>query len=394
MGDHITVGFVPLVDCAVLVAAREVGFAHEEGLSLELVREPSWASLRDHLNLGFVDAAHALAPLPIASALGISQVRMDSIVPFVLGRGGNAITVSNRLSHEIREWTGTNTSSPLDAAEALGALVRRSHKPLTLAMVYPFSGHNFELRYWLAAGGVHPDRDVRLVAVPPPLMVASLRAGHVDGFCVGEPWNSLAVSEGLGEVIVTKSQIFPHGIEKVLAAPRSMEARPELLGSLLRALDAAARWADDSSHRKELASLLARPEYVNLPASLIGLALDGRVGHDAGCATFGGATDFLYFHRDGANVPQREEALWLYAQMARWGQLAPSADVEAHVAAIFREDLYRRYVDAQPEAPDPADSCFPPAFDGMRFTSGDIEQYLARFALRTRPSDRASDLQL
>ena len=157
MTDRIAAAFVPLVDCAVLVAAREQGFAAAEGIDLELVKEPSWASLRDHLNLGYVDCAHALAPLPIASTLGVGHVQVDCIVPFVLGRGGNAITVSTQLFSEMQDAAhGAALDSPTAAGKALASAVAKRAAPPTLGMVFPFSSHNFDLRYWLAAFGVPP----------------------------------------------------------------------------------------------------------------------------------------------------------------------------------------------------------------------------------------------
>ncbi|HZF28515.1 MAG TPA: CmpA/NrtA family ABC transporter substrate-binding protein [Gammaproteobacteria bacterium] len=378
MAERIAAAFVPLVDCAVLVVAREQGFAEAEGFELELVREPSWASLRDHLNLGYVDCAHALAPLPVASTLGVGHVQVDCFVPFVLSRGGNAVTVSTTLHDEMQDAAGERgIATPAAAAEALAAAVRRRASPPTLGMVFPFSNHNFDLRYWLAAAGVHPDRDVRLVAIPPPLMVDSLRAGHVDGFCVGEPWNSLAVAEGIGRIVATNAQLVPRGAEKVLAVRASVEYQPRRLGALLRALAAAAQWADDPGNHGALAALLARQEYVGAPAELIELVLRGRLALGDGRAA--SHPDFMYFHRHGANLPRAEEALWAYAQMVRWGQVRAHATLQRLAARVFREDLYRRYVGgaAPPEA-------VPAAFDGVRFTPGAIDEYVGRFAVSTR----------
>src|SRR6185436_9409293 len=246
MAKRIVAGFVPLVDSAVLVVARELGFAREQGIDLELKREPSWANLRDHLNLGYLDCAHALAPLPIASAIGVNQVRVECTVPFVLGRGGNAITVSASLFDAMCAVAGEKLSADArTTGAALARVVRKRAGPLTLGMVFPFSTHNFDLRLWLAAAGIHPDRDVRLVAIPPPLMVESLRAGHVDGFCVGEPWNSVAVAQSLGRIVTTKSQLLPRSVEKVLAVPPALAADDVTMRRLLRALSAAAAWADD-----------------------------------------------------------------------------------------------------------------------------------------------------
>ena len=378
MAERVSAAFVPLVDCAVLVAARELGFAKAEGIELDLVREPSWASLRDHLNLGYVDCAHALGPLPIAATLGVGHVKAEQIVPFVLSRGGNAITVSTRLADEMRAAApGSTLGTPAEAGRALAAALHARGTPATLGMVFPFSSHNFDLRYWLASCGVHPDRDVRLVAIPPPLMVESLRAGHVDGFCVGEPWNSVAVSAGLGEIVATKSQLFPHSVEKVLAVRAPLEARLDQLGPLLRALAAAAEWCDQPANRPELAARLARAEYLGTPVEIIEAGLSGLLL--AGAKSRSDA-DFLRFHGDAANVPRPEDALWIYAQMARWGQLARSAAAQATAMRVFRSDLLERYVGSSASTATRALV----AFDGIRFDDHDVDGYLARFDVQTR----------
>jgi NitT/TauT family transport system ATP-binding protein len=378
MPERVSAAFVPLVDCAVLVAARELGFAKAEGIELTLVKEPSWASLRDHLNLGYVDCAHALGPLPIASTLGVGHVQSEQIVPFVLSRGGNAITVSTRLADEMRAAAaGQPLDTPAEAGRALAAALRARGVPATLGMVFPFSSHNFDLRYWLAACGVHPDRDVRLVAIPPPLMAESLRAGHVDGFCVGEPWNSVAVAAGLGEIVATKSQLFPHSVEKVLAVRAPLEARLDQIGPLLRALSAAALWCDEPANRPELAARLSRPEYLGTPADIVEAALGGVL---LGVARSHADADFLRFHGGGANMPRPEDALWIYAQMARWGQLARTSAAQAAAARVFRSDLLERYVSTSSE---PAPRAVV-AFDGVEFDGRDVDGYLARFDIQTR----------
>ena len=376
MTKRVVAAFVPLVDCAVLVAAKELRFAVAEGIELDLRKEPSWASLRDHLNLGYVDCAHALAPLPIASSLGVGHVHVDCAVPFVLGRGGNAITVSTSLYREMCSAVGGAVPfEPAAMGRALAMAAALRIKPLTLGMVFPFSSHNFDLRYWLAAAGVDPDRDVRLVSIPPPLMVESLAAGQVDGFCVGEPWNSLAVAKGIGRIVATKSQLFPGGVEKVLTVRPTLGALRDVLGPLLRALDAAAAWAEASANHAELASILGREEYVGAPAALIELALGGQLSLDAHDSVTD--PDFMYFHRRAANVPRAEEALWIYAQMLRWGQMPPSAASESAARKVFRPDLYREYLPSQ------GDIAMPAAFDGIEFTPGDVAGYLDGFRIRT-----------
>jgi NitT/TauT family transport system ATP-binding protein len=376
MSRKLNVGFVPLVDAAPVIVAAELGFAAAEGILLNPVRQASWASLRDHLNLGHIDCAQALAPLPIAAALGIGQVRADMVVPFVLSRGGNAITLSQPLIDEIRRANGGDDPQGARAwARALGLALRQRAEPVTLAMVYPFSGHNFEIRYWLAAAGIHPDRDVRLIAIPPPLMVESLRAGQIDGFCVGAPWNSLAAAEGIGEIVATKSEIFPCGIEKVLAMPQHLLDDEPTSGALLRALAAAVRWCDETANHERLAELLARPEYLGTSPESTLRALSGRLQTPSSEPD----SDYLYFaHRD-ANRPRREDALWVFAQMRRWGQVPGDAESEARAAAVYRPDAYARVLDV----PAPASTAPISACDGIDFDGRSVSAYLELFELAT-----------
>jgi NitT/TauT family transport system ATP-binding protein len=383
MSERILAAFVPLVDCAVMVAAREKGFMRERGIDFELVREPSWASLRDHLNLSYVDCAHALAPLPIASTLGVAHVEAEMVVPLVLSRGGNAITLSIDLVRDIEQAGGASAESAAAWSEGLARVVRSRDKPLTLAMVHPFSGHNFELRYWLASAGLHPDRQLRIVAIPPPLVVDSLAAGHIDGFCVGEPWSSVAVELGIGRIVATKAQIFPHGVEKVLAVRPALAGRPQLR-MLNEGLLCAASWVDEPANHSEIAAILARPEYLDLSAEIIRRSLEGRLALGDGATLHD--PDFLYFQRYGANAPAQEEALWIYAQMVRWGQIPMNAELQRRAAAVFRPDLYRDAAGLSNEAP--ASSGAAPAarvtsFDRIEFAGSDVDAYLERFALHT-----------
>jgi NitT/TauT family transport system ATP-binding protein len=378
MTEKILAAFVPLVDCAVLVAAREGGFAAAEGLELDLVREPSWASLRDHLALGHVDCAHALAPLPVALRLGVGYMQVECSVPFVLSRGGNAITLATSLFEQMQTHAGplAFADGPMAAARALAVVARQRSAPLTLGVVFPFSNHNFDLRYWLAAAGLHPDRDVRLVAIPPPLMVEALGLGLVDGFCVGEPWNTLAVTRGLGCIAATQSQLFPHSVEKVLAVSGAFEAKVDRMVRLLRALRAAAAWADDPANHAALAALLALPNYLGVAAELVEAALRGRLSLGGGRVA--SDPDFLYFYRNAANRPEAIHGHWAYAQMVRWGQVAPSAAAEAAAARGFREDIYERCLPGSAPA-----ELVRPAFDGIAFSNANLADYARQFAIAT-----------
>ncbi|MBI1178929.1 MAG: nitrate transporter [Alphaproteobacteria bacterium] len=412
-GDLRTVraGFIPLVDCAPLIVAAEKGFDRREGLRLELVRETSWANIRDRVNLGHLDCAQMLAGMPIASSLGVGHITVPTIAPFLLGLNGNAVTVSLALFQGM--LAADAGSAPLDPAvqgAALRAVVeerrRLGARPLTFGMVFPFSCHNYELRYWMAAAGIDPDRDVRLVVIPPPLMVESLEAGHIDGFCVGEPWNSLAVDAGIGRIVVTKSALWNMGVEKVLGvrADWAEENRP-VLEALVRVLYRAAHWADDPANRAELADLLARPGYLGVDAGLILRPLSGDLILQAGEPPTH-VEDFLVFNRQAANFPWVSQAVWIYTQMVRWGQVEASPEAEQAARRCFRPDIYRAAVrdaglgaslpsmNAKVEGALAGRTAVGSAdgrltlgpdrfFDGLVFDPDDTAGYLDRLAIRT-----------
>jgi two-component system, oxyanion-binding sensor len=239
----LTVGFMPLLDCALLAVAAEKGLAAANGLNLRLVRESSWASIRDRIVVGHFDAAHMLGPMVVAETLGAGQINVPLIAPVALGRGGNAITVSRALWSQMNSAGAELGGAPTAVAAALGQVVAQraaaGAAPLVLAMVFPFSCHNYQLRHWLGSGGIDPDRDVRLVVLPPPLLVDALRTGQVDGFCVGEPWNSVAADTGAGVIAAVVSDIWPAAPEKVLGMradyasrhPETVRSGPASLGT-------------------------------------------------------------------------------------------------------------------------------------------------------------------
>jgi two-component system, oxyanion-binding sensor len=404
---QLSVGFMPLVDCAPLIVAAEKGFAGSEDLRLNLIRETSWANIRDRVMLGHFDAAHMLGPLPIASTLGVGgHLRTPMIAPFALGFGGNAITLSTDLWQRLQALGVRIGDSPEAVAAALAATVaqrrERLDAPLTLAMVYPFSGHNYELRYWLASAGIDPDRDIRLVVLPPPFMADALKEGHVDGFCVGEPWSSLAVERGHGVIAVTKSMLWRHGPEKVLGMRATAVERPVWpLNALLQALYKAAAWADDPGNHDELAEILSADRYVGAPAATIRQALSGTMPFSHGGAP-ARVPDFLGFHSHAANFPWQSHALWYYSQMVRWGQTSFSREKAEIARQVYRPDLYRKAmaaigadlpsasakVEGALTAPTPVASNLghmilgPDGFfDGVRFDPADVEGYLRRLGV-------------
>lgn len=339
-------GFIPLLDCAPLVIARECGFDRQFGFSFQLHREVSWANIRDKLDIGVFDCAHMLAPMPVAATLGLGRAAEPVIAPMSLSLNGNAITVSQSLFDEMCAGDAQSArAGGMAPAMALAQVVKKRNAdggtPLTFGMVYPFSCHNYDLRAWLASAGIDPDNDVNLVVVPPPLVAEQLKAGRVDGFCVGQPWNSVAVEEGQGVIVATKNQIWPLSPEKVLGV-REAWARDNaaLLSDAMRALVAACQWLDEPENRIAAAKMLAEPHYVGVPEHILVQPLTGRL-------KLGGETpdiadpDCVVFSRHAANFPWRSHAVWIVMQMIRWGQVREPFDILALAERVYRPDLYR-----------------------------------------------------
>jgi len=372
----IILGFIPLLDCASLVAAAERGFADREDIELALVRETSWANIRDRVVIGHFDAAHMLGPMAVASTLGIGHVRVPVIAPFALGRGGNAITVSLRLWDKMARAGATMGGRPRVQGAALKRVIdarnSANHEPLTFGMVYPFSCHNYELRYWLAASGIDPNRDVRLVVIPPPFLVDALRAGQIDGFCVGEPWNSVAVHAGAGVIVTATTAIWPMSPEKVLGCRLEWaQHHPKQLASLLRALYRASLWCEQPENHADLAQLLSQPRYVGAPAELLRRGLDNHLALEPG-STAVPISDFYVPADRAATFPWISHALWFYSQMVRWRQIEFSPEHVASTRATYRPDLYRgalSRVEANIPAADVQADTF---FDGVTFDASDL----------------------
>lgn len=307
----LTLGFIPLTDCAPLLVAQAKGFFAAEGLEVTLSREASWATVRDKVAFGALDAAHMLSPMVVAAALGLTGEPIPLVAPMALNRGGGGITLSTRLLEQVATFG------------SLKAALAARREPATFAVVFPHSIHAYALRGWLEVQGIAPDRDVRIVVTPPPRTAEDLAAGRIDGFCAGAPWNAVAARLGSGRLMATTAELHPGAPDKVLGlSPGLAESRPEALSGLLRALVAGGRWADDAANRAELIALLARPEAVGAPAEALADALD----HD------------LRFQSDAASVLTVADWAWVLSQMQRWGQ-AP-ADLDAtRLTPVFRPDL-------------------------------------------------------
>ncbi len=342
MAQDFTIGFLPLVDACLPILAREHGFAEAEGLSLRLVKDMSWATVLDRLLYGHSDAAHLVAPLAIATTLGRGRPAQPLSVPFALGLNGNAITMSHKLADQV--CPPGRLGNPLIVGKALAALTRQNAaggSRLRFGVVHRYSSHNYMLRYWLAACGIRPDHDVEIVTIAPPFCADALELGEVDGICVGEPWNSVAVERGAGRIVLATAQIWRRGVEKVLALREPvLEERRSDVEALIRALVATARHFVDPANWETNAAMLARREYLDGSAELIQRAISDRL-----LLTQGGALvhypDFMFQYREAANFPWVSQAEWLYTQMVRWEGLTFSAANAELAARVFRPDIYR-----------------------------------------------------
>ncbi|MDB5655565.1 MAG: nitrate transporter [Tardiphaga sp.] len=372
MTDHpLHIGFIPLVDASALIVAVDKGFAKAEGLDVTLVREVSWSNVRDKLNIGLFDAAHLLAPVAIASSLGLGHVKVPIVAPFNLGLNGNAITVSPALHAALMTEVDGDPFDPMVTALALARVVAARRKtgaaPLTFGMTFPFSTHNYQLRFWMAAGGVDPDEDVHLVVLPPPYMVGSLSNGHVDAFCVGAPWNSVAVDLGVGHILHFVSDILQRAAEKVLAVRQDWaEQNPLVLAALTRAHVKAAAFIEDDANRDEVAAILAQPERIGVSPEVLLRTMDGRLKISPD-GTMRESRRYLLVGRQGAGRPDSRQAAWLYAQMVRWGQAKLSPDLLKTAEAVFRPDLYDAALgvtgSVNTDVPDAVGAFAGPAFD-------------------------------
>jgi ABC-type nitrate/sulfonate/bicarbonate transport system substrate-binding protein len=315
--------------------AHELGLFRKFGLNVTLSRELGWATIRDKIIHGELEAAHAVAGMPVAATLGLGSIPCDCFTALVLNLHGNAITLSNELwKRGVRD--GKTLREEINRS--------RRDKVFTFGVVYPFSSHNFLLRDWLTAAGIHPDRDVRIVFVPPPQMVANLKAGNLDGFCVGEPWNSVAVQSRVGWCVAASAELAPGHPEKVLMVRRDFaEKRDEQHLALVAALLEASEFCDAPDNREEIIATLAQPAYVNVPAAALrrGFSAEFDFGH----GEVRHIPNFNVFHRHNANEPSSDKAEWILQRLRASGLCADVSALNSGLGRrIFRTDIFDRAV--------------------------------------------------
>ena len=368
--QRLRVGFIPLTDCAPVVMAAHWGFDRRHGIEIELVRAPSWAAIRDGLLTGELDAAHALYGLVYGVQLGLGGPQHDMAVLMTLNRNGQAITLSRRLLER-----------GIVGGEALARLIRSDPRRYTFAQTFPTGTHALWLYYWLASFGVHPFRDINNITVPPPQMVSNLTVGNVDGFCVGEPWNALAIANGIGFTVATSQTIWPDHPEKVLAASDGFASgRPDAARALVMAVLEACRELDTPPGRVEAARVLAAPAYVNVPVEILAGRLTGD--YEDGRGGRWQDTNPMRFHADGeVNYPWLSDGMWFLTQFKRWGLLPEHPDYLAVARRVNRTGLYREAATALGIALPDGDMRHSVLMDGLAWDGSEPAAYADGFRI-------------
>ena len=385
--DELTFGFIKLTDMAPLAVAYELGYFEEEGLFVTLEPQANWKVLLDRVITGELDGAHMLAGQPLAATIGFGT-EAHIVTPFSMDLNGNGITVSNEVWEMMKPNIPTmddgRPQHPI-SAEALKPVVeafKDRGEPFKMGMVFPVSTHNYELRYWLAAGGIHPgfyspadisgqiNADALLSVTPPPQMPATLEAGTIHGYCVGEPWNQQAVFKGIGVPVITDYQIWKNNPEKVFGLTKEFtDENPQTTLALTKALIRAAKWLDenDNANRMEAVEILARPEYVGADAEVIANSMTGTFEYEKGDVRE--VPDFNVFYRYNATYPFYSDAVWYLTQMRRWGQIAEPKDdswYDEVAKSVYRPDIYLEAARMLVEEGHVDEADFPWETDGYR----------------------------
>ena len=360
--DELTLGFIKLTDMAPLAIAKEKGFFSDEGLEVTLEAQSNWKVLLDRVLDGEIDGAHMLAGQPITSTIGYGT-KGHLVTAFSMGLNGNAITVSNAVWQAMKPGVTMEAGKPVHpiSAAALKPVLEAyaaESRPFNLGMVFPVSTHNYELRYWLAAGGINPGfyqpgdvtgqvgGDVLISVTPPPQMPATLEAGTIDGYAVGEPWNQAAVAKGIGVPVIADTDIWKNNPEKVFDVTAGFaEANPNTMLALTKALIRAGMWldADNNANRTETVEILSRPEYVGADAAVTANSMTGTFEYEAGDKR--DAPDFNVFFRYNATFPYYSDAVWTLTQMRRWGQIAeahPDGWYDEQARSVYKPAIYQQ----------------------------------------------------
>lgn len=325
----VTIGFIPLTDCASVVIASELGFDKKFGLKITPSKEASWAAVRDKLVNGELDAAHVLYGLIYGVTMGIGGTQKDMAVLMNLNRNGQAITLSSQLK-----------AAGVKDGASLKAMVTKKDREYTFAQTFPTGTHAMWLYYWLAANGIHPFNDVKAIVVPPPQMVANMRVGNMDGFCVGEPWNARAIADGIGFTATTTQAVWKDHPEKVLGTSLDYATKyPNTCRAMIMAILEAAKYIDTMANRTKVAEIISAKSYVNTAQAVIEGRMRGE--YEDGLGKKWTDPDYMKFLADGeASYPYLSDGMWFLTQHKRWGLLKADPDYLAVAKKVTQINLY------------------------------------------------------
>ena len=368
-------GIIALTDCSPIVIAHERGLFKKYGIDSVVSKGASWAAIRDSLSNGDIQATHMLLGMPLASTMGLlGSPKRPMVVPWLLNRNGQSITLKAELKGKVQ-------SDP-KALKPLAEEAKKAGTPMTFAMTFPPGTHAMWVRYWLAAGGIHPDRDVSLITIPPPQMVANMKIGKMDGYCVGEPWNARAVADGIGFTATNTQDIWKDHPEKVCAfLAEFADKNPRTVRAVLKALHEASVWLDTMANRQEQAQIVSRATYINCPPELILGRLQGH--YDFGDGRKREDPSYMVFSRRNCNYPQPKYASWWLTQFRRWGMVSGTPDYAGVAKQVMRADLYAEAMKEIGFAHGGRDDKPETLFDGKTFDPAKAEAYATSFAVHS-----------
>nr|WP_321409979.1 CmpA/NrtA family ABC transporter substrate-binding protein [uncultured Carboxylicivirga sp.] len=407
---QLTFGFIKLTDMAPLAIAKELGYFEEEGLFVTIEAQSNWKNVLDRVIDGELDGSHMLAGQPIAAAAGFGR-QAALVTPFSMDLNGNGITVSNAIWDKMKEHV------PVDAdgkpvhpikADALKPVIesyKHDGKPFKMGMVFPVSTHNYEIRYWLAAAGIHPgmytaeniqgqvDAEVLLSVTPPPQMPATLEAGTIYGYCVGEPWNQQAVFKQIGVPVVTNYEIWKNNPEKVFVMTQKfIDENPNTAIAVTKALIRAGKWLDEPANRAKAVGILSMPDYVGADSIVIANSMTGTFEFEKGDKR--SLPDFNVFYRYNATYPFYSDAVWFLTQMRRWGQIPEAKDDSWYFETaqkVYKPEIWQKAAEALvaegkiPATDIPTTDGYKPAttdfIDGVEFDGKKPNDYLTKFQI-------------
>jgi len=407
---QLTFGFIKLTDMAPLAIAKEKGFFEDEGLFVSVEAQSNWKNVLDRVIDGQLDGSHMLAGQPIAAGAGFGR-QAKLITPFSMDLNGNGITVSNdvwkKMKPNVPKGTDGKPIHPIkaDALKPVIAEYKTNGKPFKMGMVFPVSTHNYEIRYWLAAAGIHPgmytadnvqgqiDAEVLLSVTPPPQMPATLESGTIYGYCVGEPWNQQAVFKGIGVPVTTNYDIWKNNPEKVFVMTKKfVDENPNTAIAVTKALIRAGKWLDEPVNRAEAVKILAMSQYVGAPEEVLANSMTGTFEFEKGDKR--DMPDFNVFYKYNATYPFYSDGIWFLTQMRRWGQIPESKPAEWYsqtIKDIYRPDIWKKAADLLvaeghiPKADIPQTDGYKPAttdfIDGTSFNAKDPIGYINSFSI-------------